>query len=254
MACALLVSAVALVVIAWSLSFTVIREAFIASLLGNMESWRKMLLGTITALFLMLFWYFDNPSEFRKNVRTRLVYGMLSAGLGLVVYSFAGAIDGAYSHAQAISDRYYDTWKYPIDKQHGPVGPILALEMRWEVFHALDMYKPQRCLMYLTQSPDSGSLREVFTDLFTNIQYGAGCSQYYIPSLPAGTGAPGVSISQQRTTKGITFHFGSLNKIGDSLLYDFRIHDFNISMEHALPSGVPDDLIWIDIGPGSPWK
>jgi len=154
----------------------------------------------------------------------------LSGGLAIALSLLAGQSDFRTGNA---NDR--------------PVGSTTSIQLA-QVFHKL----PQPCRIKLTDSSKSelgGVIRWVVE--YGNIPTGPICKlQETNPVADADKPRP-LSLS---TEPGITVHWKAVNPQGELIAQFFNSMGAYVRNSHQLDSDDPDDLIWIDIGPGSPWK
>jgi hypothetical protein len=138
----------------------------------------------------------------------------------------------------------------------GPMGPVFALELV-ATFNRL----PKPCLLKIT-GPDNPFVA-TFRWLLT---YGV------ITSGPAGSGPFSNSVCEiapdsveppdidepnpvkPTTEPGIVVHWNENYAPGKDIAKYLDNSTLRVSVSHRMPKGSPPNLIWIDIGPGSPWK
>jgi hypothetical protein len=139
------------------------------------------------------------------------------------------------------------SWTIPAGPKTGPIGPILAAQLvQW-----FNENLPKPCVVKLTFPTDS-ELGRTFSWL---IQYGGGqglCSIYQDDKRPRNID-DGVPINPT-TEPGIVIHWNESFAPGEGITHFFDSSGFNIRISHKMPAQTPPNLIWIDIGPDSPWK
>ena len=146
-----------------------------------------------------------------------------------------------------------EDWNQSSGEHSGPIGPELA---------AVFMYKfdqlPKPCAVKIT-APDNGKseLATTLGWLLTNGRNGGGGAPDICvvesPDLPPIDADDPTSL-KKNGDKGIIIHWNPDYQQGDGIARWFDANGFIVSTSHRLPKGSPENLIWIDIGPGSPWK
>jgi hypothetical protein len=136
-------------------------------------------------------------------------------------------------------------WQRPITEQGGPVGPIFAAEMV-QAFKGL----PQPCAVRVT-APDKGSFVNTIQPLLIRPTYGAGCMLW---TRPFGQPLSLINRPPLSSVPGVVIQWNSVLKQGDLIVKFFESNNFIVSVSHDLPELAPPNLIWLDFGPGSPWR
>jgi hypothetical protein len=140
----------------------------------------------------------------------------------------------------------------PASSQGGPIGPILAVEMvQW--FSQL----PKPCLVKLTYASDNQNLGRTLDWILsygdpTKVNGGAICDMQPDVLSPPNIDEP--SSPRKTTDPGIVVHWNENFTPGQGIAHFFDADGFNVKVSHRLPPNSPPNLIWLDIGPGSPWK
>jgi hypothetical protein len=140
-----------------------------------------------------------------------------------------------------------ETWKQPASMSGGPVGPIAAVEI-------VDLFRklPQPCLVRVTYHDDTKEFGETLKWILTQPQ-GASCKEDQQPNEP-------ISVDTQGETpiptneSGIVFHCKQTFAAGNELAQTLYRSGYRIVMSHKMPPNSQDNLVWLDIGHGSPWK
>jgi hypothetical protein len=144
------------------------------------------------------------------------------------------------------------TWDTPPSAQGGPIGPILAIEFV-QAFDAL----PKPCKVMIS-APQGSHLRET---LYWLLNYGgssrgpggtAVCEMESPALSPQNVDEPNPIKPNPET--GIIIHWDQSFTSGEQVAHWFDADGFNVRISHHLPNNSPSNLIWIDIGPGNPWK
>jgi hypothetical protein len=125
--------------------------------------------------------------------------------------------------------------------KRGPIGPILAVELS----QAFATIRP--CRLYFTSGEDNGNLRETLRWI---AEYGGGCyplvKAEVVPMLNADHPPP-----MQNRLPGIVVHWNEGLAPGEKVVK--LLENFNVRANHQT-FDKKLDAIWIDIGPGDPWK
>ena len=135
-------------------------------------------------------------------------------------------------------------WQQNSSVQGGPFGPIFAFEMIQE-FKKL----PKPCAVILRTAKDKKAFRDVFVWLLTE---GAECTPKEAlepPNIDAS-----VSYPDMPTTPGMVMCWREGFVFGERIANFFDSGAIKVSVSHNLPKNSPSNLIWIDVGPGSPFK
>ena len=136
------------------------------------------------------------------------------------------------------------TWKRSPSMQEGPFGPIAAVEF-------VDMFRRvlQPCILKITYPSAINKFGDTFRWILTQRE-GARC-QLFQEKNPPDIGSVSVSPT---TEPGIVLRLKEGFGAGAQLARLLDGSGFRIVVSHKMPTPSPDNLIWIDIGPGSPWK
>lgn len=128
----------------------------------------------------------------------------------------------------------------------GPFGPIMAVEIV-QTFEEL----PKPCVVKVTAPPENENLRGTLNWI---LQYGAKCDIAENPIGPPNVDEPQSAEVQPNGNPGIIIHWAADYSWGENAAHFFDSSSFKVSISHRLPPNSNPHLIWIDIGPGSPWK
>jgi hypothetical protein len=140
----------------------------------------------------------------------------------------------------------------PASSQGGPIGPILAVEVvQW--FSQL----PKPCLVKLTYASDNQNLGRTLDWILsygdpTKVNGGAICDMHPDVLSPPNIDEP--SSPRKTTDPGIVVHWNENFTQPKESHISLMPMGFNVKVSHRLPPNSPPNLIWLDIGPGSPWK
>jgi hypothetical protein len=145
----------------------------------------------------------------------------------------------------------------PASPWGGPIGPIMALELV-ATFNRL----PKPCLLKFT-----GPANDPFVDtigwllsngVITNGPSGGGPFSGSVCEIASSTiDLPDVDDPNPiklTTEPGIVVHWNESYSPGSDIVHYFDSSTLRVSISHRMPKGSPANLIWIDVGPGSPWK
>jgi hypothetical protein len=133
-------------------------------------------------------------------------------------------------------------WSESPNAQTGPFGPILAVELAQE-FAKL----PKPCKVKLTVAKDKRAFRDTLAWI---MNYGADCPpDESSPPTNADEAAP----PPRRAEPGMTIHWDKNFEFGAQIAHFLDAY-FKVQTSNRLPVNSPRELIWIDIGPGNPWK
>jgi hypothetical protein len=80
---------------------------------------------------------------------------------------------------------------------------------------------------------------------------GAGCQSWTEATLPNIDNPPSLKPT---TDPGVVIRWHEEFKEGEKAAHFFDADGMKVSISHTMPANSPANLIWIDIGPGSPWK
>jgi hypothetical protein len=128
----------------------------------------------------------------------------------------------------------------------GPLGPILAVELL-DVFQQL----PKPCAAKVTAPHDNENLRATMAWI---LQYGAKCEIVGDSSGLPNADEPRSAQVLPNTNAGIVVHWSSDYPVGGNVAHWFDTSTFKVSTSLRLPPNSDPHLVWIDVGPGSPWK
>jgi hypothetical protein len=140
-----------------------------------------------------------------------------------------------------------EDWNYPAGHHSGPLGPTLAAEFMWE------FSKLPNCTVKVTAfDPEKSQLAITFTWL---LMYGHTGGQAGRPICKVDTAdPPPADPVQKNRIKGVVIHWNPDYPQGEGIAKWFDESGFIVSSSYQLPKGSPKNLIWVDIGPESPWK
>jgi hypothetical protein len=133
------------------------------------------------------------------------------------------------------------SWRRPPGPQEGPFGPILAVELSQE----FSRIRP--CTVMVTAPTDKPEFTGTLAWILT---YGSGCGVQGKEELPRAE-EPAL---RGRKIPGMTIHWSPRYTAGPRIAHWFDASGFQVDVSNKLPEKSPLELIWIDIGPGSPWK
>jgi hypothetical protein len=107
---------------------------------------------------------------------------------------------------------------------------------------------PKPCLFKVSAAADKPDYGATLAWL---LQYGAGCERYEDRGP--------VNIDQVQPPNltnepGYVIHWNENFKAGEQIAHFLDSSAFKVRISHQLPPQSPANLIWIDIGPGSPLK
>jgi hypothetical protein len=110
---------------------------------------------------------------------------------------------------------------------------------------------PQPCLIKQTGGSSQPAVEQTISWVlrYGNIPEGQICS-IYANELPS---ADQQSI-KATSEPGIVIHWNPAGVPGDKLANFLSAMGLNVRVSHRLDKHVPENLIWIDVGNGSPWK
>jgi hypothetical protein len=101
----------------------------------------------------------------------------------------------------------------------------------------------------LTVADDKTELKSTLDWILEN---GVPCRVNNWPESPPNIDEPN-SLSPT-SQPGLVLHWNERNPNGEAIAHFFDSSGFIVKISHRIPADAPSDLIWIDIGPGSPWK
>lgn len=131
----------------------------------------------------------------------------------------------------------------PLNNRGGPMGPLYAISL-------LELFaRAAPCTIRVTAGSDNENLRAEFLWI---AQPWHSCDLYQEPSLK-------VPLIDQPTptppSAGLIIRYNEKFTSADQIAEYLYESDLNARISHhGLPKNGPLNLIWIDIGPGSPWK
>jgi len=128
----------------------------------------------------------------------------------------------------------------------GPIGPIHAVELV-SIFQRL----PSPCVVKVTAPTDNENLRATLEWI---LQYGAKCEIASTPMVPPSADEPQFAEVQPNTKPGVIIHWAPDFSSGENIALFFDSSTYKVAISHRLPPNSNPHLVWIDIGPGSPWK
>jgi hypothetical protein len=134
-------------------------------------------------------------------------------------------------------------WNEPAGPATGPIGPIQAAEMVQEI------QKP--CTFKITSSEDKINLQSTIRWLIAN---GSQCEIWN-----DSTGIPSADTRSEQVIKptqdrGLVIHWNETNVSGEKVAHFFQSSGYIVRTSHRMPPNSPPDLIWLDFGPGSPFR
>jgi hypothetical protein len=127
----------------------------------------------------------------------------------------------------------------------GPFGPILAVELLQEF-----QQMPSPCVVKVTAPSENDNLRGTIVWI---LQYGAKCEVVNNPTGPPDIDQP-ASIVAPTNNAGLVIHYAADFGWGDNAAHLFDTSSLKVAISHRMPPNSNPHLIWIDIGPGAPWK
>ena len=186
------------------------------------------------------------PNWLEAKSGDRIVFRWASRAMAALVGTAFGFIIGCL--AEPFAKPPEEPWNEDLSPgaHQGPLGPITAIEFT-QTFNVL----PKPCQIRLTSPPNS-ELASTFGWL---LQYG-GPKNDVICEVNYVAGPQDVDEVDPPITKepGLVVHWDSSFLPGEKIAHFFDADGFNVRYSHRLPPHSPQNLIWIDIGPGSPWK
>jgi hypothetical protein len=134
----------------------------------------------------------------------------------------------------------------PPSSQERPLGSTFSIQLA-QTLESL----PKPCLIKLTGPHNT----ELFRTIDWVIAYGHGdmqpiCSRVEDNPIPNAD----EQLPKRAPDGELIVHWNQLNKQVEKLALFFIGVGLKTSSSHILPPRSPDNLVWIDIGPGSPWK
>lgn len=138
--------------------------------------------------------------------------------------------------------RLSQNWDIPFGpRSPGPLNPLVAND----IAQAFKTAKGP-CLVKITSGSDNENLRESLGAIAVNL---GGCVEQPEPFPP--------NIDQKRSTNksaGIIIHFGVNNELGPKVAKAINESGLITEITNTFPSWDEPNLIWLDIGPGRPWR
>jgi len=61
------------------------------------------------------------------------------------------------------------------------------------------------------------------------------------------------SSPESTKERGVVIHWNESNKTGEQVLNYFQMSGYIVRISHQLPLDSPSSLLWMDVGPGSPF-
>jgi hypothetical protein len=135
-------------------------------------------------------------------------------------------------------------WERELGPKEGPFGPTFAMGMA----NAFKDRVPHPCIVNVSGASDTQPFAGALQWIIYNV---SGCQQWdnkrrLAPSIdPLTIGHP---------PPGITIHWNKANKDGENIPQLFANTGLKLSSSNQMPDDSPVNLIWLEIGPGSPWK
>jgi len=206
---------------------------------------------TLAVLSYIVGGLFILASIFARDVADR-IGKILRIGIPLWLLAFISLIAISYQRWQAppsmpVVATSSEDWNQTAGHHSGPLGPILAAEFMWE------FSKLPNCTVKVTAfDPEKSQLAITFTRLLT---YGHTVRQAGRPICKVDTAdPPPADPVQKNRIKGVVIHWNPDYPQGEGVAKWFDESGFIVGSSYRLPKDSPKNLIWIDIGPESPWK
>jgi hypothetical protein len=137
----------------------------------------------------------------------------------------------------------------PINQERS-VGPTFTIQLA----HTLESL-PKPCLIKLTGPNHTELFRTIdWVTLYGHFEQGTErpiCTRQYDEPIP---NADDPVPPKRAADSEIVVHWNQSNPQAENLSYFLSGIGLNAKNSHALPVRSPDNLIWIDIGSGSPWR
>jgi hypothetical protein len=142
-----------------------------------------------------------------------------------------------------------EDWNQPASGHGGPIGPIVTVELV-QAFVSL----PKPCIIRLTSPPNSELAKTISWILAHGAPTGGEICR--VDDAPPGPPNVDVTSSAVEPTKepGIVVHWDEDFNPGNYIAHLLDSDGFKVSISHRLPANAAQGTIWLDIGPGSPWK
>jgi hypothetical protein len=218
----------------------------VVGVLGYLEIW-KMPKKWYAIIFLGCFFLGANYMAWDEAYRSmKAREGDLQRANGGLQKLAVSVHEKAKPSAKSDSYRQPPSWQQPASGHGGPIGPTMALQIVQE-FKSL----PQPCAVRVTTSADKEPFRSTLIWLLTQQNLGAGCSLWDERSTPNIDDPAG---PKKATAPGVVIHWDLAFKDGERIAHFFDADGMKISISHQMSGHAPPNLIWIDVGPGSPWK
>jgi hypothetical protein len=127
-----------------------------------------------------------------------------------------------------------------------PIGSTFSIQLA-QLLHGLH----QPCLFKITNTSKSELGGVIYWVLsYGNIPSGPLCA--FLPNNPLPNAD--IPLIKPTTDPGIIVHWKISNPDGEKVAHFLEAMGANVHISRQLDGDAPDHLIWIDIGPGSPWK
>jgi len=128
----------------------------------------------------------------------------------------------------------------PAGPHSGPIGPIAALGF-WSLLQKV----PKPCTIRITSLADNENMRQTLRWIADF----AKCEMFNE------TGVKSIDEHKNEFQEaGFLIHYEENNKFGEAVAHFFDSMAAKVLTSHKLPKNAGVDLIWIEIGPGSPWR
>lgn len=247
----------------WELFLSLLAGVFTAGFGGNWKDFKTAALGTAMAFGCLIVWHImrspwllHRSSEDRGNV-----WGIL--GVVVIAGVFIGGMkmgslwwnsrptEIIQASIQAprpsilatIPSKVTPEWKRPASGKEGPFGPIFAVEIVQE-FSSI-----QPCNLRVTWPKDKEQFGKSLEWILT---YGAHCK--IKPKNISLLDADQPKTPDPRKSPGVTVHWNKSFQEGAQVAHWFDASGFLTFMSNNVFSDDEPDVIWIDIGPGDPWR
>ena len=196
-------------------------------------------------LFAVAAWFMNSPWTMIGFGGVILFLGFVIIGVG--VYRLNSqpipiSIETSTTSSPATNPQ---PWNMPASAQGGPVGPIFAAQ-----FVQLLDGLPKPCLVKVSAPPKS----ELGRTIAWLAQYGGGNGLCTIYEDDRGPPNIDEEIVLQTNETGIVIHSHAESVLAKAVAHFFNSSGFNVKISNRMPPRSPPNLLWIDIGPGSPWK
>jgi hypothetical protein len=166
--------------------------------------------------------------------------------LGIASYAYWTAEIEPARSARSAGGFGFNEAVMPPRQPEKQLGSTFSIQLA-QLFHAL----PQRCLIKITNASDSELASVInWVTTYGNIPPGVICAVQPNDKLPDAD-QPALKWT---TEPGMVVHWKATYEPGEKLAHFFASTGVNVRTSHQLDVGSPDNLVWFDIGPGSPWK